>query len=348
MRALPRFLCGFGVALAIPTARAETWRTANGDQVDGKLGGVYGSVAVIARKGDTILLPLDQVDDAGLARVADYLAASAKAGTTWAASTGTVAKSLRGRLQVLQDGKLVAFDPGTRPEPEIYLVYFGAHWCRPCREFSPHLVEAYRRLQQQSPGRFELVFVSDDRGAGEQELYIRELGMPWPVLKFSDIGSVGAIERREGPGIPDLVVLTRGGDLIFDSYRGGDYLGPETVLGQVEPLLNAMDVDSESSRRALHRLTVLQHVRAAGRRTVNPRPYLLTLDPSHYQTLEVKRLRALLEIDERGHVTDAKIEPALPPALDFQLTRDAETWLFLPAVANGRPKPAHVILPISL
>jgi thiol-disulfide isomerase/thioredoxin len=348
MRALPRFLCACILAPAVGTARAETWRTTNGDQVDGKLSGVYGSVAVISRKTDSAILSLDRIDDEGLARIADYLASSPQSAPAWAASSGKVAKSLRGRLQIMRDGRLVDFDPGARPEPELYLVYFGAHWCRPCREFSPYLLETYRRLKQMSPGHFEVVFVSGDHKADEQELYVRELGMPWPLVRFSDVGNVGAIERWEGPGIPDLVVLTRNGDVVFDSYRGSDYVGPGSVLEQVEPLLAAMNRDSQACRRALHRLSVVEHIRAAGNGSVNPKPYLVTLDPARYQTLEVKQLKALLEIDERGHVTDAKIEPRLPTALDFQLTQEAETWLFLPAVAAGRAKATRVLLPINL
>lgn len=348
MRALSRLLCGCGLALALQPARAESWRTTNGDHFDGKLSGVYGSVAVISRKSDSSLLSLDQVDDAGLLRIADFIGAQEKSPSTWADSAGKVARSLRGRLQVMREGKLAPFDPGARPEPELYLVYFGAHWCRPCREFSPYLVETYSRMQAAAPGHFELVFVSSDHSEEDQELYAREVGMPWPVLKFSDVGSVGAIERWEGPAIPDLIVLTRQGDLVFDSFHGSAYAGPGSVLDQFEPLLAAMNQGSEACRRALHRLSVLEHVRAAGNRPVNPKPYLITLDRSHYQTLEVKRLSALLEIDERGRVTNAKIEPRLPAALDFQLTQEAETWLFLPAVADGHAKATRVVLPISL
>lgn len=350
MRALPRILCGcgLGLALAAPPARAESWRTKSGDRVEGRLSGVYGSVAVISRVSDSSLVSLDQFDDAGLLRIDDYLAARAGPEPAWADSNGRVARSLQGRLQVMRDGKLVGFDPGARPEPELYLVYFGAHWCRPCREFSPSLVEAYRRLQAAAPGHFELVFVSADHSERDQELYAREVGMPWPVLKFTAVGSAGPVERWEGPAIPDLIVVTRDGDLVFDSFHGSAYVGPGSVLDQFEPLLAAMNGHSESCRRARHRLSVLQHVRAAGMGALNPKPYLITLDPSRYQTLEVRRLKALLEIDERGHVTDVEIEPKLPTALDFQLTQDAQSWLFLPAVADGHPRSTRVILPISL
>jgi thiol-disulfide isomerase/thioredoxin len=336
------------LALTAHSGRGETWGTTNGDHADGHLAGIYGSVAVIARKTDSILISLQQIDDAGLGRIADYLAAGPRAAAPWAASDGKVARSLRGRLQVMQDGKLVKFDPGARPEPEIYLVYFGAHWCRPCRAFSPDLVATYKRLQELSPGHFELVFVSADRNASDQELYAREVGMPWPILKFSEVGSADAIERWAGPAIPDLIAINRSGDVIFNSFRGSEYLGPQSVLEQFEPLLAAMDERSPECRRARHRLSVLQYVLSARGKPANARPYLIAFDPASYQTLKTKSLNVLLEIDERGHVTDVKAEPELPSALDFQLTQDAGTWLFLPAVADGRARPSKAILPIKL
>jgi thiol-disulfide isomerase/thioredoxin len=283
------------------------------------------------------------LDDEGLARVADYLATRPKDSPTWADSDSKIAKSLRGRLQVLQGGKLVAFDPGARPEPQIYLVYFGAHWCRPCRQFSPSLLAAYRDLKKSAPDRFELVFVSNDHDSDEQKLYVGELGMPWPVLKYSSIGSVRAIERWAGPGIPCLVVLTRDGDVIFHSYHGSEYVGPEAVLRQFEGLLPVMGA---TKGRAFHRLAVVQYLRSQPNATVPPKPYFVELDRSRYQTLEVKRFTARLDIDKSGHVTHATFEPQLPVAIDYQLTQDAESWLFLPSLGNGRPRLAHVELPI--
>src|SRR6185369_13507413 len=100
-------------------------------------------------------------------------------------SSSLVAKSIKGRLQILRDGKLVDFDPGARREPDFYLVYFGAEWCPPCRAFSPEFVEQYRRLQKLAPDRFEAVFVSSDHSGSEQLSYVKHVTMPWPVVKFS-------------------------------------------------------------------------------------------------------------------------------------------------------------------
>jgi len=347
MRAISILPCAVAFALAASPANAETWQATNGQPIEGQLSGVFGSIAVISGVHGTGLVPLGKLDDPGLTRVADYLDAKPKMKPTWAHPSGKVATGLRNRLQILQDGKLVAFNPGALPEPEIYLVYFGAHWCPPCRAFSPQLVERYRQLKEQASGRFELVFVSNDRSRDEQAAYVKGLGMPWPVLKYSEIGNTPILENSAGPAIPDLVVLTRNGEMIFSSFHGADYVGPESVLDDVQPLLAAMDDDSQSCRWALHRLAVLRHVRAAAGGELGPRPYMIGLDPARYQTLQVKKLTAVLDIDERGRVTDAKADPQLPTALEFIFETDARDWLFLPSVSKGQPKPTKVKLPVN-
>ena len=96
-------------------------------------------------------ISLDRLDDGGLARVADYLASRPKASPNWAQSNSKVAKSLRGRLQIARDGKLVAFDPGARPEPDIYLIYFGAHWCPPVPGLQPEAAGGVSRPGSRPP-----------------------------------------------------------------------------------------------------------------------------------------------------------------------------------------------------
>ena len=348
MRRWPGFLGWLVAAVLLPLGRAETWQTTQGDRCVGNLSGVYGAMALVTGQGAAMRLPLEYLDDAGLARVADFLAARPAAAPAWGSSTSPVAKSLRNRLQIWRDGKLVAYDPGARSEPEVYLAYFGALWCGPCRRFSPELVQAYRRLKAAAPDYFELVFVSSDRDEDEQRKYVAEVGMPWPVIKYSSLGRVPPIERWAANGIPNLVAVTRTGELIFHSYRGAEYLGPQSVLKEFTELLNSARGDSDAVKRARHRLAVLQHLRASVGGNAIVRPYVLTLDRSRYQTLTAKSLMASLTIDERGRVTDARFEPALPTALDYQLVQDAGNWLFLPAVEDGRPKAVKVTLPLQL
>jgi thiol-disulfide isomerase/thioredoxin len=337
------------LAVVASSAVGETWETMGGRRVEGKLSGVYGPVIVIAEKNGSTILLLSELKDAELNRVADFLAARPANPPSWAVATSKVAKSLKGRLQVLRGDKLVDFDPGTRVEPNFYLIYFGAEWCPPCRAFSPKLVTESQRLKQLAPDKFELVFVSSDRESAEQLKYVRHVAMPWPVLKYSHLGRAEPIERWAGNGIPCLVAVTGEGEAVFHSYRGTEYVGPQDVLTRFESLLRAMASSGTAGDRSLHRLAVLQHVRAAGGTNKPAAPYAVTLDYRRYRTLDVKEVIATLDIDEAGRVQEASLDPELPTVLNFQLLNDVTaSWLFLPSVENGRAVRKTVKLPLKL
>lgn len=340
-------LCGAALALALGcgAARGEIWTGTNGERWEGTLSGVFGATAIIADKQGSRQVAIEALDDASLARVADFLAG--RSTSPWKTAGSPLAKALRGRLQRLQGEKLVAFDEGGRPEPEIYLVYFGALWCGPCVRISPKLVTAYQELKAMAGDRLELVFVSSDRDANDQLEYARKVRMPWPLLTFSSVGRVPAVERWAGPGIPCLVALTRDGGVIAHSYRGAEYLGPLHVVHEVTRVLEEDDVASPA-RKGLHRLAVVQHVRAAAGGNALVKPHYIGLVRQRYQTLEVKDLVATLEIDERGRVTEARFEPALDAVVAYQLEQDAQEWLFLPAVREGMARAQRVKLPLKL
>ena len=332
---------------ALSALHAETWQTNTGQKIEGNLKGIYGPIAVVGGKTGSSMLLLETLRDEELGRVADFLAKK-PAVAAWAESGSDVARALKGKLQVLHGEKLVDFDPAKRPEPDFYLVYFGAEWCPPCRAFSPKLVAAYEQLKKISPDAFEVVFVSSDEDSSGQLKYAREVKMPWPVLRFSQRGRAAPIERWAGKGIPCLVVVTREGDAIFHSYKGEEYVGPSVVLEQFESLLRALDPKTGGGKRANHRLAVAQHRRATGGGSQAAAPYLIALDPRRYQTLKVKELTATLDVNERGEVTDVAFEGELPAVLRFQLEKDAGTWLFLPLIENGQPRPIKVKLPLKL
>jgi thiol-disulfide isomerase/thioredoxin len=332
---------------AVGALRAETWRTTDGFSAEGKLTGVYGPLAVIAAKDGTRRMLLEKMDDASLGQVADFLAAPGASAGAWAQAASPVAKALRNRLQVLQGGKLANFEPGARREPEVYLAYFGALWCGPCVRFSPQLAAAYTRLKAKHGERFELVFVSSDNGSGEQLEYVRKAAMPWPVIKFSALGSVRPIEQWAARGIPSLVAIAPSGDVLFHSYVGDEYVGPQRVLQQFEELM-ALEENSGPVKRSRHRLEVLRHVRTAGAGAAGAKPYAVGLDLGRYQTLEQKELLATLRINARGQVEEATFEPKLPVVVEHQLVNDAEQWLFLPRVENGQTVPVTVKLPLTL
>lgn len=330
---------------AAPVA-GESFRTQAGVAVEGRLSALYGDLLVIGAKDGSFTLDVNILDDDSLMKVAQFLALPGAAPGPWSQSTSKIGKGIAKRLQVLKNGKLVAFDPGTRPEPEFYLVYFGAYWCGPCRRFSPRLVANYQRLKTIAPDRFEVIFVSDDIDPGGQLKYAREVNMPWPMLKFSATTSVPAFEKWRARGIPSLVVLTREGDLIYHSYRNDEYLGADDPLEKFSALLSSLTTKTAVPSASGHRLARAKHLHAAAGGDRELEPYLVVPDSKRLRTLTVPNVTAQLTLDATGHVSDAEFTPQLDAVSKNQLARDAESWLFLPRIVGGQPQPAVIKVPL--
>eukprot|EP00930_Biecheleria_cincta_P076826 TRINITY_DN6403_c0_g1_i1.p1 TRINITY_DN6403_c0_g1~~TRINITY_DN6403_c0_g1_i1.p1 ORF type:complete len:214 (-),score=46.13 TRINITY_DN6403_c0_g1_i1:205-846(-) len=88
---------------------------------------------------------------------------------------------------------------------KIVGLYFSAHWCPPCRGFTPVLGEKYKELVANGKP-FEVIFVSSDR---DEEAFKEYYGsMPWMALAFSDRESKEMLSTKfEVRGIPSLVLI---------------------------------------------------------------------------------------------------------------------------------------------
>ncbi len=89
-------------------------------------------------------------------------------------------------------------------------IYFSANWCPPCRQFTPTLIEFRNAYADQ----FEVVFVSSDRNADDQQKYMQETGMPWPAIPYASEQVQLLKEKFDISGIPSLVVVDGKGTLI--------------------------------------------------------------------------------------------------------------------------------------
>lgn len=97
-------------------------------------------------------------------------------------------------------------------------LYFSAHWCPPCRGFTPQLVAQYGKLQAAGLP-FEIVFVSSDRDEKAFEEYYGS--MPWLALPYADRERKEELSNRFGvSGIPTLVLLDQERRVITTEGRG--------------------------------------------------------------------------------------------------------------------------------
>lgn len=149
-----------------------------------------------------------------------------------------IINAFRDKLMVCRDGTMKPVDFSTLETKKLIGFYFSAHWCAPCRKFTPKLVDDYQRVQSQHP-EFDIIFVSFDRSRFNWETYMRDAQMPWPAIDFDQLGQFGALKELGGESIPSLVVVDGTGHLVANSYQDGKYVGPENAVAALEKLFNA-------------------------------------------------------------------------------------------------------------
>lgn len=95
-------------------------------------------------------------------------------------------------------------------------LYFSAHWCPPCKMFTPYLSKVYQQLKQDGQ-LAEIIFISADREEGEFKEYFKT--MPWLAIPFSSNLRNKLSEQYEIEGIPSLVILNGSGQTVTKEGR---------------------------------------------------------------------------------------------------------------------------------
>jgi nucleoredoxin len=165
----------------------------------------------------------------------DQLARARTAAPLRSEPANVLANQFKGDLVSWKNGSLARFDDEALAKKKLIALYFSAHWCAPCRKFTPQLVEFYNRVASQHP-EFEIVFVSNDRSPLGMETYMRDTHMPWPAIDFAKLPGKEALQKYGGESIPCLVLLDASGKVISDTYAGKKYVGPEKVLTDLEAI----------------------------------------------------------------------------------------------------------------
>eukprot|EP01031_Cornospumella_fuschlensis_P024385 gene24385-29480_t len=108
-----------------------------------------------------------------------------------------------------QDGKPVDVN---QLEGKMLALYFSAHWCGPCRNYTPKLAAKYRQLQEDG-ANFEIIFLSADQDEEAATKYFAE--MPWKMLSYEDrAGMESMMEKYQVEGYPTVVLLDEQGEVV--------------------------------------------------------------------------------------------------------------------------------------
>eukprot|EP00756_Hemistasia_phaeocysticola_P004885 Hpha_TRINITY_DN13059_c0_g2::TRINITY_DN13059_c0_g2_i1::g.69024::m.69024/K17609/NXN; nucleoredoxin len=117
-------------------------------------------------------------------------------------------------------GKVVAF-------------YFSAHWCPPCRNFTPLLANFYK-MAKEAGQPFEIVFVSGDRSAEEMQDYFTRDHGDWLTIAYDDATARQALNRKYSvQGIPTLVVVDEKGTSVAEDARSAVHSAAQQGAGKV-------------------------------------------------------------------------------------------------------------------
>ena len=245
-------------------AAVETWMGPDGLPTQAEFVRRSGDYITFQKtQGGRYLLPYRKLSDADRARVdaltghtatapavtaeAPRAAATVAAGSAPAATAdsptapaasakaGKVLAPLIGKLVYLKGSALLPVPQASLATTQFVAVYYSAHWCPPCRAFTPKLVTAYKEIKAAHP-EFELIFVSSDQDEAAMKSYMRETAMPWPAVRFDQKDSARTLKRPgHESGIPNLVFMTADGKELATTYTpSGDYAGPNQVLAAIQ------------------------------------------------------------------------------------------------------------------
>nr|ALS04311.1 nucleoredoxin-like protein 2 [Acartia pacifica] len=123
--------------------------------------------------------------------------------------------SLAGQQLVKMDGSSHAADE-VMADKELILFYFSAHWCPPCKQFTPMLKDFYDEISDEG---VEVVFVSSDRSSADMLSYMKESHGDWLATEHNSSVANSLKQKYDISGIPTLVVCKKDGTVITKDGR---------------------------------------------------------------------------------------------------------------------------------
>jgi nucleoredoxin len=128
-----------------------------------------------------------------------------------------------------------AMDNSSLKNAKVVGIYFSAHWCPPCRGFTPVLAKFYNEVNKNEKV-FEVVFVSCDNNQNSFNGYLSE--MPWMAVPFGD-NKIGELNDAFNiSGIPYLAILRNDGTEVSKNGRGDVTKGIQDPMATLDKWFN--------------------------------------------------------------------------------------------------------------
>lgn len=120
--------------------------------------------------------------------------------------------------QLMSKDGLVSAEKVLR-DKKVIAIYFSAHWCPPCRLFTPVLKDFYEEIMENVGEELAIVFVSADRSETKMESYFKEEHGKWFAIQFHDEVAETLKKNCSLTGIPKLAIVNKKGEMVHGDAR---------------------------------------------------------------------------------------------------------------------------------
>eukprot|EP00586_Coscinodiscus_wailesii_P000291 CAMPEP_0172485390 /NCGR_PEP_ID=MMETSP1066-20121228/13459_1 /TAXON_ID=671091 /ORGANISM="Coscinodiscus wailesii, Strain CCMP2513" /LENGTH=723 /DNA_ID=CAMNT_0013250659 /DNA_START=57 /DNA_END=2228 /DNA_ORIENTATION=+ len=171
-------------------------------------------------------------------------------------NNSTPLTTLLGDKLLKYDGEEIATASLSLSTKKQILLYFSAHWCPPCKAFTPIISEAYKGYKEKvgEEAEVEIVFISRDSDAKTFAQYHKE--MSFLAIPF-DEDRTGLATKFEIDGIPTLIAINQKGEKIFEDVDIRSLItthGAATFPLTPERISELKVAENESAVESLRRL----------------------------------------------------------------------------------------------
>lgn len=126
--------------------------------------------------------------------------------------TTELAKALKGKTKGLVGEKWMDKEP--KRTAKLFIVYFSASWCPPCRAGAPHSVLVYNEKVSKMP-ELEVVMCNLDNTEADAKAWAEKEKMPWPMLAGRD-KMIDEFKKIAPRGIPNMKLVDGKGEVLAE------------------------------------------------------------------------------------------------------------------------------------
>ena len=99
---------------------------------------------------------------------------------------------------------------------DIIGIYFSAHWCGPCRAFTPNFAKFYEKVNKEKK-QIEIIYCPSDETINQFNEYYKT--MPWLSIPFESDSKDAIADGLGISSIPTLIIFDKKGNVLDNDGR---------------------------------------------------------------------------------------------------------------------------------